>query len=71
MRYFWNKNQTKFIQLEKVRNFEVQVNEEISKVIAWISDNETVDVGIFEDQEQAKTFLENLKTFSIGEKEND
>jgi len=64
--YFWDKTQDKFVALDRIRNFEIQVVRGSKvRIIGWISDTETVEVGIFDDKEQAQSFLEHLEIFTF------
>lgn len=63
--YFWTKDKSKFVSLDKIRNFEVKFQMSGTSVIAWFSDIETLEIGVFAEKAEAKFFLENLEIFII------
>jgi len=60
MNYVWNSEHTGLINLDKVRNLELLHDEYGVGVIAWISDNESIQVGRFDTEEEARIFLHNI-----------
>jgi hypothetical protein len=66
MNYFWDKNQDRFICLDKVRNFEIVVKNEVS-VIIWFNDTETLELGKFGTKREAEKFLHQLTVIPLGD----
>lgn len=56
--FVWNQSKTGSINLEKVRNFTINLSESGIEIIAWFSDKETISMGRFKTILEAQQFLE-------------
>jgi hypothetical protein len=63
-KFLWNARGNASVRASRIRNFTVNWEEyksiKICVITAWIQDNETVKMGIFATEPEAKTFLEDL-----------
>lgn len=59
-KFVWNQFKNGCINLEKVRNFSLTIVSGGVDVLAWFSDKETLRIGNFDSEVEAKTFLERL-----------
>ena len=63
-KFAWTQDNLGVINTEKVRNFTLKLISGGYEVIAWFSDRESVSMGMFDDDRDAREFLEKL----LGEK---
>ena len=56
-KWVWSKDKNTLAKLEKVRNFTISLTATGADVIVWFNDKETLHVGKFETDEEAREFL--------------
>ena len=58
--FVWNQSKTGSVNLEKVRNFTIKPGIGGVEVLAWFSDRESILIGKFKTDAEAKEFLEKI-----------
>jgi hypothetical protein len=65
-KFLWNARENVSIRASRIRNFSIEpvthieTHEEFYGVVAWIKDDESVKMGIFETMDEAMKFLKKL-----------
>lgn len=55
--FIWNFDKTGSIRASVVRNFAISPGEEEFLVIAWINDEQSIKMGAFKSESEARGFL--------------
>ena len=59
-KFLWNARENGSVRASRIRNFTIEENQNTFLVIAWINDEESVKMGIFEEETEAVKFLDHL-----------
>ncbi len=59
-KFLYNARRTGSIRASRIRNFTIEKDEQFFLVTAWINDDESVKMGLFETEPEAQTFLDSL-----------
>ncbi len=59
-RFLWNARHNGSVRASRIRNFTIDEDQGTFLVTAWVDDSQSVRMGIFHNEEDAKNFLEKL-----------
>lgn len=59
-KFLWNARRYGSVRASRIRNFTIEEDQEIWLVVAWVDDNESVKMGVFDTDKEAQTFLDGL-----------
>ncbi len=59
-RFLWNARKNGSVRASRIRNFTIDEDQGAFLVVAWMNDDESVKMGIFETEKDAQEFLTGL-----------
>lgn len=59
-RFLWNARRNGSVKASTIRNFTIEPDQGIYLVVAWMSDSESIKMGIFDTEQEAQVYLDSL-----------